>query len=85
MQLAHPQYLWLLLLIVPLTAWYIWKHRSLHPAMEMSTTVPFAKLDVRFVVVAASPAVPAPDVCSGLCHRDSRPSSDTRLMEHIVC
>ena len=49
MQLAHPQYLWLLLLIVPLTAWYIWKHRSLHPAMEMSTTVPFAKLDVRFV------------------------------------
>ncbi len=44
MQLAHPQYLWLLLLLVPLIAWYIWKHRSLHPAMQMSTTAPFARL-----------------------------------------
>lgn len=44
MQLAHPQYLWLLLLLVPLIAWYIWKLRSLHPAMQMSTTAPFARL-----------------------------------------
>ncbi len=44
MQLAHPQYLWLLLLLVPLIAWYIWKHRSLHPALGISTTIPFARL-----------------------------------------
>lgn len=41
MQLAHPQYLWLLLLIVPLTAWYVWKQRSLHPSVEISSLDPF--------------------------------------------
>lgn len=44
MQLAHPQYLWLLLLLVPLIAWYLWKHKTLHPVMEMSTTAPFARM-----------------------------------------
>lgn len=42
MQLAHPEYLWLLLLLIPLIAWYVWKHRSLHPSLEISTTAPFA-------------------------------------------
>lgn len=42
MQLAHPEYLWLLLLLIPLIAWYVWKHRSLHPFLEISTTAPFA-------------------------------------------
>lgn len=44
MQLAHPHYLWLLLVLVPLIAWYLYKHRSLHPALEISSTKPFAKL-----------------------------------------
>ncbi|MDE5735112.1 MAG: VWA domain-containing protein [Duncaniella sp.] len=44
MQLAHPEYLWLLLLLVPLIAWYVWKQRNLHPAMEMSSTSPFARM-----------------------------------------
>ncbi len=48
MQLAHPQYLWLLLLLVPLIGWYVWKHRTLHPVMEMSTTAPFARLGKPF-------------------------------------
>ena len=33
MQLAHPEYLWLLLLLVPLIAWYVWKKRNLNAAM----------------------------------------------------
>lgn len=41
MQLAHPEYLWLLLIIVPLTAWYIYKRRGLHAPMEMSSLTPF--------------------------------------------
>lgn len=44
MELAHPQYLWLFLIFVPLIAWYIIKHRNAHPALEVSTTVPYASL-----------------------------------------
>lgn len=44
MQLAHPEYLWLLLILIPLIAWYVWKQRTLHPSMEMSTLTPFAKM-----------------------------------------
>ncbi|MCM1162648.1 MAG: VWA domain-containing protein [Muribaculaceae bacterium] len=44
MQLAHPEYLWLLLLLIPLIAWYVWKQRSLHAPIEMSTLAPFAKM-----------------------------------------
>ena len=44
MQLAHPEYLWLLLLLIPLIAWYVWKQRTLHPSMGMSTLSPFAKM-----------------------------------------
>lgn len=44
MQLAHPEYLWLLLLLIPLIAWYVWKQRTLHPSMEMSTLSPFARM-----------------------------------------
>ena len=44
MQLAHPHYLWLLLVLVPLIGWYLYKHRSLHPSLEISSTRPFAKL-----------------------------------------
>lgn len=48
MLLAHPGYLWLFLTYVPLIAWYIYKHRTLHPTMAMSTTAPFAKLPRTF-------------------------------------
>ncbi|MBP3537321.1 MAG: VWA domain-containing protein [Muribaculaceae bacterium] len=44
MHFAHPQILWFLLLIVPLTVWYIFKQRSFNATMSLSTTAPFAKL-----------------------------------------
>lgn len=44
MQFAHPQILWLLLILVPLTVWYVMKQRSLNATMSLSTTAPFAKL-----------------------------------------
>lgn len=48
MQLAHPEYLWLFLLFIPLIAWYIWKHRNAFPALEISTVQPYAKLPRSF-------------------------------------
>lgn len=44
MLLAHPAYLWLFLLFIPLIAWYIWKRRNLYASMEVSTTAPVARL-----------------------------------------
>lgn len=44
MHFAHPQILWLLLILVPLTAWYILKLRGSNATMSLSTTAPFAKL-----------------------------------------
>lgn len=41
MQLAHPEYLWLFLLFIPLIGWYVWKHRKAFPAMQISTVTPF--------------------------------------------
>lgn len=40
-QFMHPHALWLLLLLVPLVAWYIVRRRK-EPALRMSTTLPFA-------------------------------------------
>lgn len=48
MELAHPQYLWLFLILIPLIAWYIIKHRNAHPALEVSTTLPYARLPRSF-------------------------------------
>lgn len=42
MQLAHPQYLWLFVLYVPLIVWYLMKQRNARPYMAVSTTAPFA-------------------------------------------
>ncbi len=42
MLFAHPHLLWLFLLFIPLAGWYIWKHRSLHAPLGVSTTRPFA-------------------------------------------
>lgn len=44
MHFAHPQILWLLLILLPLTAWYILKQRGGNATMSLSTTAPFAKL-----------------------------------------
>lgn len=42
MTFAHPHILWLLVLIAPLTAWYVHKQRTAHASMHLSTTAPFA-------------------------------------------
>lgn len=44
MLLAHPAYLWLFLLFIPLIAWYVWKRRNLHASLEVSTIAPVARL-----------------------------------------
>ncbi len=44
MQLAHPIYLWLFLIYIPLITWYILRQRNAHPALEVSTTMPYASL-----------------------------------------
>lgn len=44
MLLAHPAYLWLFLLFIPLIAWYVWKRRNLHDSLEVSTIAPVARL-----------------------------------------
>ena len=41
MHFAHPHFLWLLLLLIPLTAWYILKQRNAHATMSLSTTAAF--------------------------------------------
>ncbi len=48
MLLAHPGYLWLFLLFIPLIAWYIYKHRTLHSSIGISTAAPFAKIPRTF-------------------------------------
>ncbi len=42
MTFAHPHILWLLLLLVPLTVWYVLRQRDSHAAMSLSTTRAFA-------------------------------------------
>lgn len=42
MQFAHPGVLWLFLLLIPIIAWYIMKHRNAYPSLEISSTMPFA-------------------------------------------
>lgn len=44
MQLAHPSYLWLFLVYIPLIIWYILKQRNAQPALEVSSTSPYASL-----------------------------------------
>ena len=44
MLLAHPEYLWLFLLFIPLIVWYVIKQRSLHAFMEVSTVSAFDRI-----------------------------------------
>ena len=48
MQFAHPQYLWLFLIFIPIIAWYVLRKIKSHPTLSVSTTSPYAKLPVSF-------------------------------------
>lgn len=43
MQFAHPGYLWLFLLLIPMITWYVWKHRSAYPSLQISTISAFRR------------------------------------------
>lgn len=44
MHFAHPNILWLLLLLIPVVIWYIFKQRNLHATMALSSSAAFASL-----------------------------------------
>ncbi len=44
MQFANPGYLFLLLLLLPVIAWYIWKQSEAQASLQVSTTSPFQRL-----------------------------------------
>lgn len=44
MMLKSPGMLFLLLILVPLIAWYVWKQRNSYPSIGVSTLSPFAKM-----------------------------------------
>lgn len=43
-QFAHPHYLWLLVVIIPLVIWYILRQRNSAPTLAVSTLTPYAGL-----------------------------------------
>ncbi|MDE6717051.1 MAG: VWA domain-containing protein [Muribaculaceae bacterium] len=44
MKFLHPGLLYLLLILIPLLAWYVWKWRNSNPSMGLSTISPFRKI-----------------------------------------
>ncbi len=50
MNLAHPSYLWLFLLFIPLIAWYVWSQRKANPSMRMSSISAFKGLSTSWKV-----------------------------------
>lgn len=48
--LAHPGYLWLFLLFIPLIAWYVWSQRKANPSMRMSSISAFKGLSTSWKV-----------------------------------
>lgn len=44
MQLAHPHYLWIFIIFIPLIIWYIMKQRNANATMALSSTSAFAKM-----------------------------------------
>lgn len=52
MMFRHPGFLWMLLILIPLIAWYIWKHRNANPSLGISTVSPVQKLPATWKVVA---------------------------------
>lgn len=51
MMLKYPGLLWLLLILVPLIAWYVWKHRNANPSLGISTISPVLKLPVSWKTI----------------------------------
>ncbi|MFV0396849.1 MAG: BatA domain-containing protein, partial [Bacteroidales bacterium] len=41
---ANPTYLFLLILLIPLIGWYVWKQRNTFATLQVSTTQPFEKM-----------------------------------------
>ncbi len=41
MQLAHPHYLWLFLIFIPMVGWYVWRRRNAFPSLAISSLTPF--------------------------------------------
>lgn len=50
MNLAHPGYLWLFLLFIPLIAWYVWSQRKANPSMRISSISAFKGLSTSWKV-----------------------------------
>lgn len=44
MQFANPEFLFLLILLIPAIAWYIWRQSTAQASLQVSTTDPFQKL-----------------------------------------
>lgn len=44
MQLAHPQYLWLFLIFIPMIGWYVWRRHNAFPSLGISSLTPFARV-----------------------------------------
>jgi len=44
MKFNNPEYLWLLLILIPLVLWYIFKQFKSDASMQISTTEPFSKM-----------------------------------------
>lgn len=50
MNFAHPGYLWLFLLFIPLIGWYVWRERKGVPTMQLSSTSAFAGMSTGWKV-----------------------------------
>lgn len=47
----YPGLLWLLLILLPLIAWYVWKHRNANPSLGISTISPVLNLPVSWKTI----------------------------------
>ncbi|MCH5319228.1 MAG: VWA domain-containing protein [Paramuribaculum sp.] len=48
MHLAHPKYLWFLLLLIPYVAWYLWRRNKNYASLQVSTISPYKKISIPF-------------------------------------
>lgn len=51
MMFKHPGLLWLLLILIPLIAWYVWKQRNSNASMGLSSTLGFDSFGLSWKVV----------------------------------
>ncbi len=51
MQFAHPNYLWLLLLLIPYVVWYVYHHAKDYAAIGLSSTRAFHKVRTSYKVI----------------------------------